>query len=175
MARAGIDARPGFEQARYWQYSPEGLYLWGPAGTGKTVCAWGLLRRQIEEERAVLFVHVPRFLAALRQATAEGRAIERQATGVPVLCLDDLGAERPTEWVRETLLAIIDARCNAKLPTIVTSNCSPGELDAHLGDPAGRIPDRIVGTCRIVGFAGESFRLQAGRERMMREQREMWA
>ena len=173
LTKASTDARAGFEQARYWQYSPEGLYLWGPAGTGKTVTVWGLLRRQIEAERAVLFVAVPQFLGALRQGVAEGRSTERRAAGVPVLCLDDLGAEKPSEWVRETLLAIIDARINAKLPTIFTSNCSPGKLDAHLGDPAGRIPDRIVGTCRIVGFSGESFRREAGRERM--RQAEMWA
>ncbi|MBF0530560.1 MAG: ATP-binding protein, partial [Deltaproteobacteria bacterium] len=115
-----------------------------------------------------LYRNAPCFLAELRKRSAAGRHLEEQAPDVKVLCLDDLGAEKPSDWVRECLLAIIDKRINHHLPTIYTSNYDAGQLHIHLGDPTGRIADRIIGSCRVVFMDGPSFRIQSGRERQAR-------
>lgn len=62
-----------------------------------------------------------------------------------LLVLDDLGAERPTEWVRERLFDIIDYRYNECLPVVITSNANIPELRQHLGD---RLCDRIRSMCK---------------------------
>lgn len=61
---------------------------------------------------------------------------------LPLLVIDDLGAEKVNEWVRETLYKIVDGRDVNMLPTIVTSNCPPDQLAARIDGPGE--PDRIV-------------------------------
>ena len=161
MDRAAVGARPGFEMARYWQYSPEGLYLYGPVGVGKSVLVQCLLKRQIEDHlRNVLYLKCPLFLETIRRQTVEGRALADAAVRADVLVLDDLGAERPTDWVRERIFCLIDERIDARRPIIYTSNLSPGDLWRHLGGDVQteRITDRIMGSCRVVRMTGESFR-----------------
>ena len=165
IERAAIKARPGFHIARSWRFGREGLYLWGKPGTGKTVTVWGLMLREMEEGRPALFLHVPEFLAELRKTTSQGRDWENRAKTVKILALDDLGAEKPTEWVREVLNTIIESRINHFLPTVITSNFDPAEIYQHLGDETGRIADRIIGISRLVEIKGQSFRIAAGRNR----------
>jgi DNA replication protein DnaC len=68
-------------------------------------------------------------------------------TKIPVLILDDLGAEKASEWVAETLYILIDDRYGNMKPTVFTSNYSPSELAERLGD---RIVSRIMEMCRII-------------------------
>lgn len=73
--------------------------------------------------------------------------IMQQYKAAKLLVLDDMGAERPTEWVRERLFDIIDYRYNECLPTIITSNANIPELRQHLGD---RLCDRIRSMCKTI-------------------------
>jgi DNA replication protein DnaC len=59
------------------------------------------------------------------------------------LVLDDLGRERPTEWAQETLYLVVNARYQECLATSLTTNLSPVELQARLGEP---ILDRFAET-----------------------------
>ncbi|MCB2189319.1 MAG: ATP-binding protein [Deltaproteobacteria bacterium] len=168
--RASQEADSAAFRAVYaWEYGPEGLFLWGPVGTGKTVLAWCLLLREIRRHnRTALFLHVPDFLAELRRGFGErsaSRDLADQAKKTAVLCLDDLGAEKPTEWVREVLLAILDHRMTHERPTVGTSNYTPGSLHRHLQDETGRLVDRLVGACRLVEVPGESFRQREAEQR----------
>lgn len=169
FARAAKAGRPQVASVAAWHPGPEGLYLWGPAGTGKTVLAWCLLLREMRERLApCLALHAPEFLAELRRgfdAGGDRRGLVDKAKTTGLLLLDDLGAERPTEWAREVLLTIVEHRITHELPIIVTSNHDLAGLHQHMGDETGRLVDRLAGACRLVPVNGESFRRQAARDR----------
>lgn len=74
-----------------------------------------------------------------------------------LLFLDDLGAEKMSEWVAEQFYLILNFRYEEKLPTIITSNYSLGELSERLGD---RIASRIAEMCDVVKIDGKDRRLK---------------
>ena len=126
----------------------KGLTLSGPAGTGKTHLAVAITRALIELGAAAVIVNVPLLLVTFR-GTFRGEHPERFDQMLDLLCrcdhlaLDDLGRERPTEWVQEMLYLVINARYEECLATSVTTNLSPDELRARLGEP---VLDRLVET-----------------------------
>jgi len=79
-----------------------------------------------------------------------------------VLVLDELGASRPTEWVRDTMLQIIRARYNDRRMTIFTSNYMDegcGGESETLEDRIGvRLRSRLYQMCQTVVIEGEDYR-----------------
>ena len=95
------------------------------------------------------------------------------------MVLDDLGAERPTDWVRDTFAYIINHRYNQKRTTLIASNFSDQaparrvlddgtELagDETLTERIGeRLRSRLYEMCKVINIAGADFRVavkQAG-------------
>ena len=76
----------------------------------------------------------------------------------PLLILDDFGAEKPSDWVRERLFDIIEYRYAYCLPLIITSNLLPKEI-GHTYGP--RVSDRFRECCRVVSLTGNSKRTTA--------------
>lgn len=115
-------------------------------GTGKTQIAVLMLRREVEAGRAVKFITSVDLLARIR-ATFDDKSSEQTAAVIdrlarhPLLVIDDLGAERPTDWTREQVRTLLDKRDSEKRPSILTTNyCSPEELaDAVGGAVASRL------------------------------------
>ena len=97
---------------------------------------------------AAVIVNVPLLLVTFR-GTFRGEHPERFDQLLDLLCrcdhltLDDLGRERTTEWVQETLYLVVNARYEECLATTITTNLSPDELRARLGEP---VLDRLVET-----------------------------
>lgn len=164
--------RVGLPAVKGWRPGPEGLYLYGPAGSGKTRLAWALAKRLITEKLvSVLVVSVPELLNEIKKSWRHSRTAKdwmERGQHVQVLVLDDIGAEKPTEWARETILSLIDYRINHRRPTIFTSNYSPEELWKRLGDEKGRVVSRIVGSCLLVEVKDRNFRLETSIERQKR-------
>lgn len=158
----------------------DGLFLYGKkTGTGKTTTATAFACDYIREsvsvalsrERAVsglsvLFIHVPTFMRSAKQvyeedsnvaaqASSEVASLTRKMLDVPLLVLDDIGAEKPSEAVRERLLTVIDHRSVEGKSTIYTSNMSLEELEITLGS---RIRSRIQGGTFQVPFEGTDHR-----------------
>ncbi len=74
---------------------------------------------------------------------------------VDLLVLDDMGAEKTSDWTKEILFNIIDYRYNEQLPMIVTTNCVPEELKEKIGD---RNFDRLREMCALVSVVATSQR-----------------
>lgn len=129
------------------------LVLLGPVGVGKTHAAVAALRICHEHGKSVMFAPIVEALDALRPGGPPD-AGDRLAR-VGVLLLDDLGAERPTDWTSERLYGIVNRRWLDKRPTIVTSNVEPGALEAAL-DP--RLFSRLVHEAVPVRFGGDDRR-----------------
>lgn len=83
-----------------------------------------------------------------------------------LLVIDDLGVERDTGYAAEQVFAVIDARCRSNLPTIVTTNLTPQEMDKPETMQYRRIFDRIVEMCPVSLLVdGESRRIRNAQRR----------
>lgn len=170
LGDAGLPAR--YREARLADFPARyrnlqgGLYLTGPAGTGKTRLAAAILRQVLVEEDTggvfgPQFIEVPELLLDIRGTFRDGS--ERTEEGLlaeyansDLLILDDLGAEKPTEWVTQTLYLLINRRYGSEKRTIITSNLGLSELGNRLGD---RIVSRVAGMCQVVELTGKDRRL----------------
>jgi hypothetical protein len=116
-----------------------GVLLVGAPGAGKTHLAIATLAAltALGKIKTAAFRFVPKFLADLRDAFDEPVEVRRRfmadACTVDMLVLDDLGAERTTDWVREQLGIITNERWANRRPTIVTSNQNLEEFERTLG------------------------------------------
>ncbi|HKO96677.1 MAG TPA: ATP-binding protein [Pyrinomonadaceae bacterium] len=105
-----------------------GLLFMGPVGVGKTHLAIAVLKELVEKKDvACLFYESGSLLKAIQDSynpvsqTSEMRVLA-PVYQAEVLVLDELGASVPTNWVRDTLYQIINARYNNKKLTIFTTN-----------------------------------------------------
>lgn len=146
---------------RDWHPGKGGLYIHGKFGSGKTGLAVSALRAHIfRQGRAGYFATVPNLLDAIRDGYGEKRedgmpTLIDRVRNVEVLVLDDIGAERPTDWVVEKLFTIINHRHDECLATIFTSNYEIGDLAERIGE---RTAWRIVEMCKVVLLKGPNLR-----------------
>lgn len=146
----------------------EGLYIWGKStGNGKTSWACKIMSHYFRKiafdtglENEGLYIFLPTFLEELRDnydnKDPEFEQVLTMVKGCKLLIIDDIGAERVTDWVRERVVSIINTRVSNNLATIYTSNLSPEELKEELGD---RISSRVVGSSQIIEMVGGDRRL----------------
>lgn len=145
-----------------------GLLFIGNCGVGKTHLAVSLLKQIILEKRdRGLFYDFRDLLREIQNSwnpVSQSSELEvlRPVLSADVLVLDELGANKPTEWVRDTIGHIINCRYNDKKLTIFTSNYPdvserPGE--ETLTDRIGaRLRSRMYEMCKVVEMRGEDFR-----------------
>ncbi|MBE3099302.1 MAG: ATP-binding protein [Planctomycetes bacterium] len=146
----------------------KGLFLIGPPGIGKSHLAVAVLRQVIRERGALgLFYDVRELLKIIRSTydpvvrTTEIQIL-RPVMEADLLVLDDLGAEKTSEWVGETLNLIVNTRYNERRLTIFTSNYEEKEdrtdPDSLLVRVGARMHSRLYEMCEFLEYAGADFR-----------------
>jgi DNA replication protein DnaC len=151
-----------------------GLYLTGPVGTGKTYQAAALVRLRFRTFdpprldayydqrgygfRPVVWANVPKLLEDVRRSFDAPDVAPSGLEHAPLLVLDDIGAEKPSEWVEERLYCVVNERYERELPVIVTSNLTPSQLGGRVG---ARLASRLREMCDMHGLGGRDRRLKA--------------
>ena len=150
--------RKAIEAARWVLGGEDSVYIYGETGTGKTMLASIIANEAARRGRSVIFSSVPDLMADIRASFGSRQTAEivEQVKDAQLLILDDLGAERATQWVGEQLFAIINARYSERRQTVITSNYAPDKLADHLGE---RIVSRIYGMCARVMIGGKDWRM----------------
>jgi DNA replication protein DnaC len=160
---ARINLREAYKQSVEFARNPQGwLVLIGGYGCGKTHLAAAIANYRMELGHAVMFVVVPDLLDYLRAAYAPNSAItfdERLEAirETPLLILDDLGAHNSTPWAQEKLFQILNHRYNGRLPTVITSNQRPEEMEPRI---ASRLRDPDISL--VWEVLASDFRLAGG-------------
>lgn len=139
----------------------KGLLLYGTVGTGKTYYAACIANKLIDNGRKVYMTNFARLTNQI-QAKFEGRQeFIDSLNDFDLLIIDDLGAERKSEYMQETVFSIIDSRYRAGLPFIITTNLTADEIKKPQEVSFQRIYDRILERCFPVEVTGASRRRQA--------------
>ncbi len=129
---------------------PDGwLLLNGPRGCGKTHLAVAIAGERLNRGSQVFFAFVPTLLDHLRATFSPESPVGydelfEQINSVPLLVLDDLGAESSTAWAEEKLYQIVVHRHEARLPTVITTVSTLEELEDTKSRIASRLVDGIV-------------------------------
>ncbi len=159
-----------------------GLFLQGPVGTGKSYLAVATVRTIVEnnieyfgrpasgmvlagepvyEGLNCFMVSVVDLLGLLRESfnaenlKVRARGLLHRVRADAIVILDDIGAEKPSDWVEEQLYGIIDLRYRMQRSTIFTTNCTLKQLESQIG---GRVVSRIFEMCEGVKVEGEDWR-----------------
>ena len=145
----------------------QGLLLMGTVGVGKTHLAVSMLKGLTERGFTCLFYEFGSLLKEIQDSynsntkTSE-LGVLSPVLNAPVLVLDELGASKPTDWVRDTMAHIINSRYNDQKLTIFTTNYldeRPRDKDETLEDRIGtRLRSRLHEMCRTVELSGNDFR-----------------
>lgn len=136
-----------------------GLLLFGSVGTGKTVAAACIANALLERDHSVVMTS----LVILLEDPVKSEEIIRRMNEIDLLILDDLGAERSTDYGFERIYAVCDARYRCGKPVIYTSNL-PLDTFKHAEDiRCARIFDRVLERCYPVEFRGVSRRKREAR------------
>lgn len=143
------------------------LYLWSKIpGNGKTSWALKFLQSYIDSRwyevpvsTIALFINVPKFFTDLKASFSEQDSwishVRKYASTVELVVWDDIGTKGLTEFEREMLLSIINARIENRKANIFTSNCNPRELEDILQP---RLASRILSTAKKYEFRGKDKR-----------------
>jgi DNA replication protein DnaC len=179
-----FDVPPRFHHAHLGEFSEAvqsqvgdvseaiGYFITGPTGTGKTHLATAIMKRMIANGRgdlfskndnpvrigtSAMFTKCPEFLGWMMSGFQCGKAEEilREVQKKRILVLDDLGAEKMSEWTFSALYRVISHRYDYYLPTIITSNLTLDTIDQW--EP--RIASRLAGLT-VINLTGADRRMR---------------
>lgn len=143
-----------------------GLLLCGSKGTGKTYAAEAIANRVIDNGYPVVFTTFAKIAEKALEAGYEGRREYFESlSGCALLVLDDVGTERETDYMMETIQRVIDDRDRSLKPLIVTTNFTAEEINNPESGEWQRVWSRIMRTCYPIKCDGNDMRAEAGKAR----------
>lgn len=134
----------------------KGLYIWGGCGSGKTYVCYSVFKEGKTRGMNIMVRNFPLMLNQIKGKDNLNDEVRDIANYEGILIIDDIGAEKMSEWVAETLYIIINTRYENCSPTIFISNLSLQKLEEVVGD---RIPSRISEMCEVIKLDGKDKRL----------------
>jgi len=170
-------------QRKYPDNEKPGLLLAGPPGTGKTHLAVAALRLLLARGYEGIFCDYQNLLERIRAGYSEAlgtssREAYRVALETEILLLDDLGAHRVTDWVEDTVTAIVTYRYNHRKPLIATTNLADPDMTGSVLEKSSlsssqnfritleqrvgeRARSRLFEMCKVIRMPGvEDYRIR---------------
>ncbi len=150
----------------------KGLYIYGPFGVGKTYLLAAMLNELAKHYVNSAIIYYPEMIRALdglrKSFSGEYNEQFSMLKRIPVLVIDDIGAENMTPWSRDEVLSpLLQYRLQQKLPTFFTSNHTLKSLHQHFADEgygrtatlrAERVIDRITALTEYFEIKGHNHR-----------------
>lgn len=144
----------------------QGLLFWGTVGTGKSYTAACIANYFLEANTSVVMTSFVRILQEMQGFDREREEVfTNKLNSVKLLIIDDLGAERSTDYALEKVYGIIDNRYRAKKPLILTTNLTLQQMQEATDIRYARIYDRIFEMCYPMEFSGVSWRKREAAQR----------
>jgi DNA replication protein DnaC len=137
-----------------------GLWFMGPVGTGKTKLAMLVSKAALEAGRSVAIYSLPRLLNEIRDTHRTDRShvdLLDRLTAVDLLHVDDVGAERTTDWVLEELYSIVNARYEDERSMVITTNIL--DREALCEQISERTVSRLTEMCDELPLLGHDRRM----------------
>ncbi len=137
-----------------------GLWFMGPVGTGKTTLAMLVSKAALKAGRSVAIYSLPRLLNTIRDTyRAERSHVELldRLTSVDLLHVDDVGAERSTDWVLEEFYSIVNARYEDERSIVITTNIL--DREALCAQITERTVSRLTEMCDELPLLGHDRRM----------------
>lgn len=124
-----------------YENATKGIYLHGSFGSGKTYLIAALFNELAKKNIKSVIIHTPELFRSLKDSFSSNYSEKfDMLKKVPLLLLDDIGAEYLTSWSRDEVLEpILQYRMDEKLPTFFTSNFTLDELENHLSITNGGV------------------------------------
>jgi DNA replication protein DnaC len=142
------------------RFAGRGLWFMGPVGTGKTTLAMLVSKAALEAGRSVAIYSLPRLLNEIRDTHRAERShvdLLDRLTAVDLLHVDDVGAERTTDWVLEELYSIVNARYEDKRSMVITTNIL--DREALCEQISERTVSRLTEMCDELPLLGHDRRM----------------
>lgn len=150
------------DTSKFLQGEYPGLFLTGIYGCGKTylACALGI-ELLLNQYKGVVFCSVPQFLHQIRSSfNNTGVKSEKEIVDTLMyrdyVIMDDLGAEKVSDFSLDRLYLVIDYRYSNEKPTIITSNLDLNEIRDRIHD---RLGSRIAEMCECLMLPEKDYRV----------------
>jgi DNA replication protein DnaC len=138
-----------------------GLWVFGGTGTGKTTLAMLISKAALEAGKTVAIYSLPKLLARIRRTYDSEPGGDsylsffERLTSVDLLHIDDLGAEKRSDWVLEQLYALVNERYDSQRSMLITTNLQHDQLGEQIGS---RTVSRLAQICEEVEIVGDDRR-----------------
>lgn len=134
----------------------DGLLLCGNVGTGKTFLCHAILNAVADKGYTIMAATVGQFERKLWNG--DKAEIFSRVESVDLLLLDDLGAERASQYTQQVVYDLLDTRVSARKPLLITTNMTQGQILRPDNDESRRILSRVHGAVSILALTGKDRR-----------------